>query len=189
MAVADKSSTFPPTGSQNNVLNEQQRRVLKRPSSSPSQRKQAPTTIATINLDDDLDELPSTSKDSKQPKMDEIVPNASGNVVAAPMVDVVDHSAIEMKIKDEQQHQRQHQPLINSTCDKIEPSECSKEMIVAMKQVDSKEDVDSIASAAAMPAIAAVTPHTPKPEALAPNPDVANQFVSYLQNVELAAGK
>jgi len=177
------------------VLNEQQRRILKRPSSSPSQRKQAqaPTTIATITLDDDPDELPSTSKDSKQPKMAEIVPNASGNVavaVAASEVDVVDHAAAETKIKEEvQQHQQQHQPLINSTCDKIEPSECSEEVIVAIKQVDNVDVVEPVAPAATMPAIAAVTPAAPKPEPMATNPEVVNQFVSYLQSVELTAGK
>lgn len=193
--VATANTTTPPAIShahtsqhhQNNVLTEQQRRILKRPSSSPSQsRRQTPTSITTITLDDDPDteELPSTSKDSKQPKIEvEMVPLAS----VASEADVVDHHVTAETDSKEEHHQQQ--PLINSTCDKIEPSECSGEVaIVAMDQDD--EDVVELVQPA-MAAIAAVTPAkaVALPESLPTNPEVVNQFVSYFQSVELAAGE
>lgn len=191
--VATANTTTPPAichahtsqHHQNNVLTEQQRRILKRPSSSPSkQRRQTPTSITTITLDDDPDteELPSTSKDSKQPKIEvEMVP------IVVSEADVVDHQiATDTDIKEEN---HQQQPLINSTCDKIEPSECSGE--VAIVAMDQDEDVVELVQPA-MAAIAAVTPAKAAvalPESLPTNPEVVNQFVSYFQSVELAAGE
>ncbi|XP_022229278.2 polycomb protein Asx isoform X2 [Drosophila obscura] len=189
------TTTPPETCSQNSlVVTEQQRRILKRPSSSPSRRKPTPTIILEDDDDDpiELQLLPSTSKESKQMKIEApFVPySSSGNAVVAtaplplplppqpppPTLnrDVVDHATtvITATINEE----RQQQPLINSTCDKIEPSEECNEEFVSIDQADMVEL--EAANLAVMAATAAITPPT--------NPEAeVNDFVSYLESVEL----
>nr|CRL92662.1 ASX [Drosophila subobscura] len=189
--AAARTATTPPTEtcSQNSlVVTEQQRRILKRPSSSPSRRKPTPTIILEDDDDDpiELQLLPSTSKESKQMKIEApFVPySSSGNAVVAtaplplplplpqpsPTInrDVVDHATTVIAAPINEV--RQQQPLINSTCVKIEPfDECNEEFI-------SIEHADMVELEAA--ATAAVTPPT--------NPEAeVNDFVSYLESVEL----
>lgn len=155
------------TISSSNALTEQQRRLLKRPSSSPSRRKRSDP----INMAEEKEELPSTSKESKQMKREsaDIVPNnAMANVQ-----DVVDHVAVAVAATTTHAiTNNSQQPLINSTCDKIETPDAQTTTVAT--------------TTTATPANSTIT--NAIPAATSTIADPISNFAGYLQNVELAEG-
>jgi len=148
--------------SNSNVVTEQQRRILKRPSNSPSRRKRSDlTTTTSVNVN--ISELPTTSKECKQIKRDiieiEIVPNVTANVT------VVENAVTTLNATNNQQ------PLINSTC--VKTNEAT--------------DAETFTTAATT-TTSAITTNVMPAAATATMPEDVNNFAGYLQDVELVEG-